>query len=47
MFPDTIEPTEILHYVYFNVKIFNIDFLTETVVLCRYRKLNHFDSIDG
>ena len=41
MFSDTTEPTEILHYVYLNVRFFPIDFPTENVVLCHYRKLNH------
>ena len=41
MFPDTTEPTEILHCVYLNAKIFPIDFPAEIVVLCHYRKLNH------
>ena len=39
MFPDAAEPTEILHYVYLNAGFFPIDFPTETVVLCHYRKL--------
>ena len=47
MFPDTIEPTEILHYVYLNFGNFPIDFPTETAVLCHYRKLNHYTSMDG
>jgi hypothetical protein len=47
MFLDSIEPTEILHYVYLNVRIFSIDFPHETVVLCHYRKLNQYTSIDG
>ena len=47
MFPDTTEPTEILHYSYLNVSIFPIDFPTETMVLGHYQKLNHCDSMDG
>jgi len=47
MFPDTAEPTKILHYAYLNAIIFPIDFLDETAVLCHYRKLNHYTSMDG
>ena len=47
MFPDTTEPTEILHYAYLNAIFLTIDFPTETVALRHYRKLNHFDSMDG
>ena len=47
MFPDTTEPIEILHYAYLNVRMFPIDFPTEIVVLCNYRKLNHYTSMDG
>jgi len=47
MFPDTTEPTEIMHYAYLNARIISIDFPTEIVVLCHYRKLNHYASIDG
>ena len=41
MFPDTNEPTEILHYAYLNARILPIDFPTETVVMCHYLKLIH------
>jgi hypothetical protein len=41
MFLDSIEPTKILHYAYVNVKDFPIDFPTEIVVLCHYRKPNN------
>ena len=47
MFPDVTKPIEILHYAYWNAIIFPIDFPTETVVPCYYRKLNHYASIDG
>ncbi len=47
MFPDTTEPTEILHYANLNARIFPIDFPTETAVLCHYRKLIHYAFIDG
>jgi hypothetical protein len=48
MFPDTYEPTdEILHYAYLNAISFPIDFPTETVVVCHYRKQNHRTSKDG
>ena len=40
IFPDTTEPTEILHYAYLNATIFPIVFPTETAVMCYYRKLN-------
>ena len=29
-----------MHYVYVNIRIFHIDFPTETMVLCHYRKLS-------
>jgi hypothetical protein len=41
MFHDTVEPTEILHYAYLNIRIVLIDFSTENAVTCPYRKLNH------
>ncbi len=41
---DSIEPTEILHYAY-NVRYFPFDFPTKNVVLCHYRKPNHYTSI--
>ena len=47
MFPDSIEPTEILHYAYLNVRIFPIDFPTEIAAMCHYRKLNHYTSMDS
>jgi len=47
MFPDATEPTEIMHYAYLNARIFPIDFPTETLVLCHFRKLNRYASIYG
>ena len=47
MFPDTNVPTEMLHYAYLNAKLFPIDFLAETAVMCHSRKLNHYTSMDG
>jgi len=46
MFPDNTEPIEILQYAYLNAKMFPIDFPTEIAVLCNYRKLNHYTSLD-
>ena len=47
MFPDSNEPTEILHYAYLNANCFPIDFPTKTAVMCHYQKLNHSTSMDG
>jgi hypothetical protein len=48
MFPDTTEPTAIVHYyTYLNAKFFPIDVPIKTVVMYHYRKLNHYASMDG
>ena len=47
MFPDTIEPTEILHYAYLNARFFPIDFPIEIPVLGHYRKLYQYTSMNG
>jgi hypothetical protein len=39
MYHDTVEPIELLHYAYLNVRIFYIDFPPKTLVMCP--KLNH------
>jgi hypothetical protein len=47
MFPDSTEPTEIMHSAYLNAITFLDDSPTEIVALRHYRKLNHYASIDG
>ncbi len=47
MFPGSIEPTEILHYAYLDVRFFPINFPTETAAMCHYRTLNHYTSMDS
>ena len=47
MFPDINEPTEILQDANLNARICPIDFPTQIMVMCHYRKQNQYASMDG